>query len=187
MVDADLPKRPWNPNAGERSMVIDKNGIARTVMTNPYAAQEDAQRYQRVKQGEQLQQSGYSNTAGGSAAIGGAPSAAMPQEAGAAMPSGQAPDWLMGLQQKYTADIPMRMGLDPNSPVVTPEMLNPSDEELARLDQNQREGIGRVFLALVSRYNGDNTLQNALLYGTRIKGYIPTEMLEHFRKLTGRR
>ena len=103
------------------------------------------------------------------------------------MPSGQAPDWLMGLQQKYTADIPMRMGLDPNSPVVTPEMLNPSDEELARLDQNQREGIGRVFLALVSRYNGDNTLQNALLYGTRIKGYIPTEMLEHFRKLTGRR
>ena len=88
MVDADLPKRPWNPNAGERSMVIDKNGIARTVMTNPYAAQEDAQRYQRVKQGEQLQQSGYSNTAGGSAAIGGAPSAAMPQEAGAAMPSG---------------------------------------------------------------------------------------------------
>lgn len=184
MVDADLPKRPWNPNAGQRNMVIDKNGIARTVMTNPYGAQEDAQRYQRVKQGEELQQSGYSNTAGGSAAIGGAPSAGVPQEA-AAMPSGQVPDWLMGLQQKYAADIPMRMGLDPNSPVVTPEMLAPSDEDLARLDQNQREGIGRVLLAVASKQYG--SLNDALLYGTRIKGYIPTMVLEHFRKLTGRR
>ena len=167
-------------------MVLDKNGVMRSVMTNPYAAQEDAQRYQRVKQGEQLQQSGYSNTTGGSAAIGGAPSAAPPQEVGAALPSGQTPDWLTGLQQKYAADIPMRMGLDPNSPVVTPEMLAPSDEDLARLDQNQREGIGRVLLALISRYNGENTLANAMLYGTRIKGYIPTEMLAQFKKITGR-
>jgi len=185
MVDPTLPKRAWNPNAGQREMVIDRNGVSRTVLKNPYAAQEDAQRYQREKQGEQLEQSGYSNTAGGSAAIGGAPSAALPQEAGAAMPSGQAPDWLMGLQQKYAADIPMRMGLDPNSPVVTPEMLNPSDEELARLDQNQREGIGRVFLAVVSKQYG--SLKDAYLYGTRVKGYLPAEILRHWQWLVGRK
>ena len=185
MVDSTLPRRPWNPNAGRREMVIDRNGIARNVLKNDHAAQEDAQRYQRVKQGEQLQQSGYSDTAGGSAAIGGAPSAAAPQEAGAAMPGGQAPDWLMGLQQKYAADIPMRMGLDPNSPVVTPEMLAPSEEQLAQLDQNQREGIGRVLLAVASKQYG--SLKDAYLYRTQIKGYIPAKIFQYWKWLVGRK
>ena len=187
MVDATLPKRPWDPHGGDWQIIIDKNGIARRTMVNNNAAQEDHQRYEREKNAPQPpQQGGFSNVEGGSTALPGSAGAA-PKEAPAAT---AAPDngaeWLTGLIQKYAADIPMRMSLAPNAPVVTPEMLNPSDEQLAQLGPDQREGLGRVFLALVSRYYGNNTLQGVVLQGTRLTGYIPAAMKQHFMRLTGR-
>ncbi len=183
VVDPTLPRRPYDANAGDRSMVIDKNGVARLVRKNYTAAQEDAQRYQRKKEGEARMQTGYEDISGAAPPAAGGAGPMPPAAQGAKV---QDTSWLPGLLQQYAADIPLRLSLDRNAPVVTPEMLAPTDERLAQMDQETREGLGRVFLSLVSKYYGDHTMAQAQLVGTGMRNFLPGQMVGYFNRLTGR-
>jgi len=188
MADPTLPNRPWE--VGQWELVIDKNGINRRVAKNPNPQLDDHMRYERDKNApEQMakRESGYFDDTGGSTAVPeGSSGPAPPQEKAASPPKPEDGEWLQAIVQRYANEAPMNLSLDKNAPVVTPEMLTPSEQELQQMDPDTREGIGRVFLAVASKYYGDHTLQQAVLYGTKIKGYVPGKVIQYFRWLTGR-
>ena len=183
MPDPTLPRRPWE--GGDRQIQIDKNGIARAVYVNPNEKQEDSQRYERKKNFEKAQDSGYFDVSGATSRpgplSGGVPPAQSP-----ATSSSPVPNWLLAMKQRYASELPIHLSLDKNAPIVTPEMLVPTDEQLMQMDEDTREGIGRVFLTLAMRYYGDSSMRNAVLYGTRIKGLIPAQILAEYRHIVGR-
>lgn len=176
MANPHPAQRPWE--AGIPKFVTDRNGVTKKVYTNPYKKQEAALRQQAYSQHPGGDQFGEKRTTLDNPD-------AMPVQA---PPVQQAPldaQWMVTLQQRYAQDIPMRLSLKPGAPEVTPEMLNPTDEQLAQMTEDEREGIARVFLSLVAKYFADNSLQRATYIGQGIQGYIPAMMISHFNRLKG--
>ena len=198
MVDPTLPKRPHQ--VGERRFIIDKNGVGRTVYVNPYQQQDDHERYVREKGAESPQEetpapapapaqappSGYEDYSGEEPPSNEvAPAAPSTPPSASAAPQQKAYSWLQPMLQKYAQDIPLKLSLAENAPVISPEMLAPDEARLQQMDIKTRQGLGRAFLVLASKYYGNHTLKNAFLEGTKIRGYIPNEMVSYYKWLIG--
>jgi len=183
MVDPTLPQRPWQ--GGERRMIIDRNGVARIVYSNPHQSQEDHQRYITGKQGEERKESGYSDVTGPTPQPSSVSSAMPPQPKAAKVDIPPQADWLIAIQQRYAADAPMRMALNVNAPVVTPEMLVLTDAQLAKLSHEERKSIARVFLSLASKYIGTKNLQQAYVSGSKVFNYLPRQIMDYYYRIVG--
>jgi len=186
MPDPTLPRRNWE--VGQRELVIDKNGVNRTVYRNANPQLDDKMRHQREQNAPEMEaktrSEGFVDDTGGSTAVPGNPGT-MPEE----QPAKVKPDtgeWLQAIVQRYSSEPPMGISLDKNAQPVTPDMLTPTDQQLAQMDEETREGIARVFLALATKYYGMHNLEQGMLYGSRISGYVPAKLIKYFRWLAGR-
>jgi len=185
--DPTLPRRPWE--IGQRELVIDRNGVSRAVYKNANPQLDDKMRHQREQNATnamaKTRSEGFVDDTGGSAAVPGSPGT-MPAE----QPARVKPDtgeWLQAIVQRYSQEMPMGLTLDKNAQPVTPDMLMPTEQQLAQMDEETREGIGRVLLALITKYYGDNTLKQGMLYGSRISNYVPGKMVSYWRWIVGRK
>ena len=186
MPDPTLPRRNWE--VGQRELVIDKNGVNRTVYRNANPELDDKMRHQREQNAPEMmakaQGGGFTDDTGGSTAVPGNPGSMPPEQPAKVKPD--TGEWLQAIVQRYSQEPPMGLNLDKQSQPVSPDMLTPTDQQLAQMDEDTREGIGRVFLALASKYYGEHTLKQGMLYGSRISGYVPGKMIKYFKWLTGR-
>ena len=186
MPDPTLPRRPWE--TGQMELRLDRNGVSRRVYVNANPQLDDKMRHQREQDAPEnmakTRSEGFVDDTGGSLEVPGNPGS-MPEE----QPAKVKPDtgeWLEAIIKRYSQEPPMGLSLDKNAQPVTPEMLAPSDEQLAQMDEDTREGIARVFLALATKYYGMHNLEQGMLYGSKISGYVPGRMVGYFRWLAGR-
>ena len=186
MTDPTLPRRPWE--VGQRELRLDKNGISRFVFVNPNPQLDDKMRHQREQNAPdamaKTRSEGFTDDTGGSLDVPGNPGSMPPEQPAKVKPD--TGEWLQAIVQRYSSEPPMGMNLDKATQPVTPDMLTPTDQQLAQMDEDTREGIGRVFLALATKYYGEHTLKQGMLYGSRISGYVPGKMIQYFKWLTGR-
>jgi hypothetical protein len=102
-----------------------------------------------------------------------------------AVPSGQPQGVVAGILQQYSQQTPFHLNLRENSPQVNAAMLQPPQASLQQMPRDEREALARVFLSIASKIASKSDFGGVSLVGTKLRGYLPAEVVQHYRYLKG--